>query len=394
MSIYRMLWCSLRVLWSDKQYDIIFVDQVSAVIPFLKLKKNAKVVYYCHYPDLLLAQNKTRPSLIKEKYRMVIDWFESITTANCDELLVNSKFTKSVVLKTFPFLKQMPFLEPKVVYPAINTKQYQSINDKITNKRITFLSINRYERKKQVDLAIKALNKLLSMVKNKENIKLIIAGGYDERVSENKEYFNELIEFCKNMQLNYQFLAPEMLERDQDDEKINDDALILDNKNVDTSASIYFITKFPDSQKEALLKECSAVLYTPQNEHFGIVPIEGMLAMRPVIACKSGGPLETIIDGETGYLCESKEDEWANAMKKIVDDKELVIKLGKAGRQRVIENFGRKELEKVMEKVVNDVKDKRFSLPPEIRAQTWLIIALLLWTFVNVTPILLVLSKL
>lgn len=36
-----------------------------------------------------------------------------------------------------------------------------------------------------------------------------------------------------------------------------------------------------------------------QNEHFGIVPLEGMAAGRAVIACNSGGPLESIVDKHT-----------------------------------------------------------------------------------------------
>jgi alpha-1,3/alpha-1,6-mannosyltransferase len=44
------------------------------------------------------------------------------------------------------------------------------------------------------------------------------------------------------------------------------------------------------------------LLYTPANEHFGIVPIEAMHLGCVVIACNSGGPLESIEDGETGFL--------------------------------------------------------------------------------------------
>lgn len=66
---------------------------------------------------------------------------------------------------------------------------------------------------------------------------------------------------------------------------------------------VRFIRSFTDAEKRKLLEECSAVVYTPSHEHFGIVPIETMAAMRPVIAVNNGGPLESVADGETGFLC-------------------------------------------------------------------------------------------
>lgn len=35
---------------------MVIVDQVSAVIPLLKAATAAKVLFYCHFPDMLLAQ--------------------------------------------------------------------------------------------------------------------------------------------------------------------------------------------------------------------------------------------------------------------------------------------------------------------------------------------------
>lgn len=48
------------VIQNDRQrrpvYDVIIVDQVSAVVPLLKLLlPRSKVLFYCHFPDLLLA---------------------------------------------------------------------------------------------------------------------------------------------------------------------------------------------------------------------------------------------------------------------------------------------------------------------------------------------------
>lgn len=49
-------------------YDVVIVDQVAVVIPFLKYLTRSRVLFYCHFPDMLLAQRK---SLIKRVYRWV-----------------------------------------------------------------------------------------------------------------------------------------------------------------------------------------------------------------------------------------------------------------------------------------------------------------------------------
>jgi alpha-1,3/alpha-1,6-mannosyltransferase len=56
------------------------------------------------------------------------------------------------------------------------------------------------------------------------------------------------------------------------------------------------------------------VLYTPAHEHFGIVPLEAMARARPVLAVASGGPLETVLHRETGFLSDGVPMDYANAV--------------------------------------------------------------------------------
>lgn len=63
---------------------------------------------------------------------------------------------------------------------------------------------------------------------------------------------------------------------------------------------VEFVKSPTDPEKFALYRECDTVLYTPPNEHFGIVPIEALQQRRPVIVCDSGGPAETVVEGITG----------------------------------------------------------------------------------------------
>ncbi len=70
-----------------------------------------------------------------------------------------------------------------------------------------------------------------------------------------------------------------------------------------------------------MLQSTDILLYTPANEHFGIVPVEAMWLGCVVIACNSGGPLESIVDGQTGFLREPKADIWAEMMIKLAKNK-------------------------------------------------------------------------
>jgi alpha-1,3/alpha-1,6-mannosyltransferase len=51
-----------------------------------------------------------------------------------------------------------------------------------------------------------------------------------------------------------------------------------------------------------------------------MVPLEAMAAQRPVVACASGGPLESIVDGETGALCPPTPAAFAHAAARLLLD--------------------------------------------------------------------------
>ncbi len=96
-------------------------------------------------------------------------------------------------------------------------------------------------------------------------------------------------------------------------------------------------------QRSWLLKSSStkALLYTPTNEHFGIVPVEAMICGLPVLACDSGGPVESVVDGpgRSAYRagCVAPQaDLWAEVVKEIDS-------LGEADRNAISKRGGRNE---------------------------------------------------
>ncbi|XP_022142935.1 alpha-1,3/1,6-mannosyltransferase ALG2 isoform X2 [Momordica charantia] len=300
----RCIFVTLCMLFMWPSFDVILADQISVVVPLLKLKRSTKVVFYCHFPDLLLAKHTT---ILRRLYRKPIDLIEESTTGMADLILVNSKFTASTFANTFKHLNAQG-IRPAVLYPAVNVDQF----DEPHSSKLGFLSINRFERKKNIGLAISAFAKLGTLEGgilqdyNAADVSLIIAGGFDKRLRENVEYLEELRNLAER-------------------EGVSD--------------QVTFITSCSTLERNALLSQCLAVLYTPEDEHFGIVPLEAMAAYKPVIACNSGGPVETIKNGTTGFLCSPNPQEFSLAMAKLIQDPQMAARMGREARQHIIESF-------------------------------------------------------
>lgn len=300
----RMMYAAFYIcLFSDLKPDVIVADQVSNSIPILKLCSRAKIIFYCHFPDQLLTDRKT---FWKRAYRKVMDSLEEVTTRMADLILVNSLFTSGVFRKTFTTMRHVT---PSVLYPSLNTDMFDRLANQSDDEKdgcFTFLSINRYERKKNIRLALEAFANLMQQT-NDDSLKLIVAGGYDYRVSENVEHFKELRTLANYLNI---------------------------------SANVEFLRSPSDDKKVALLQNSDCLIYTPSGEHFGIVPLEAMYNQLPVIAVNDGGPTETVVDGETGYLRRPTCEDFAEAMTIMHQGGiKLKEKLGQNGRKRVMQHF-------------------------------------------------------
>lgn len=376
------MYLALKVsLVTINQLDAILCDQVSVCIPILRfLRPFIGIVFYCHYPDLLLS---SKSSFLKRVYRYPFDRLEEITTGLADIILVNSKFTQATFERTFTMLSGT---KPMVVYPCIKItedeqeQEQQELNNKnktTTTKSLSvipppplpndnpviLLSINRYERKKGINIAIEAMGLIHEKY---ANVHLIIAGGYDTRVAENVEHYNELVTIAKQCNLlDTKDKHQPMFETSRDairrilPDWINDDKKQAPYDPIQIGKKITFIRSFTDEQKQCLLRNCTAVLYTPQNEHFGIVPLECMVNYRPVIACNSGGPLESVNEypekDRTGYLCPPNPSAFAQAMENIVANREKALALGKNGYKHVRSQFSRTTFGATLNKILRTV---------------------------------------
>jgi glycosyltransferase involved in cell wall biosynthesis len=94
------------------------------------------------------------------------------------------------------------------------------------------------------------------------------------------------------------------------------------------SPRVEFIVSPSDEQLDALYRGAAFCLFTALNEDWGIVPLEAMARGKAVIANDRGGPRESIAHGQTGYLLEPDETQWANAIASLASDPELMRRLG------------------------------------------------------------------
>ncbi|MCD6361674.1 MAG: glycosyltransferase [Armatimonadetes bacterium] len=72
--------------------------------------------------------------------------------------------------------------------------------------------------------------------------------------------------------------------------------------------NVELVGKVPDEEIANYYARCRAFIM-PQEEDFGIAPLEAQACGRPVIAYRAGGALETVIEGETGLFFDAQEPE-------------------------------------------------------------------------------------
>lgn len=344
-AILRSLWLALAVILLHGPFHVIIVDQVSACLPLLRLLTSARLLFYCHFPDQLLS---SRTSLLKSLYRAPFDALEQASTSVAHRIVVNSGFTRTVFHATFTRITA----RPDVLYPCIHVDSHaEEPPPPPREARTLFVSINRYERKKGIHIAILALAQMKRDMPAKafDRLHLVVVGGYDTRVAENVEHYEELLQLARS-----NGLVPST--------DLGSDVTALlpafphsDTSIITTGGSVTFIRSCSDAQKAYLLRATSAVLYTPSNEHFGIVPLEAMAAYRPVIAVASGGPLESIVHESTGFLCEATPAGFAAAMTKIVNAPGQVAVMGRAGHAHVLARFSRQAFTQQLEAMCLDM---------------------------------------
>lgn len=307
-SLLRLLAPLLFARLDLSGYDIVIVSATGAYNPnFVKTKPGVHFCY-CHTPPHYLYGYPTArewkkywwvrvPAEIANHFLRLLD-FQS--AQKVDHFIANSK---NIAQRIEKFYRR----ETAVIYPPVDiaagpAARYPHptssltlraldggpplVSPAATNKDGYFLTGGRLARAKRIDLAVKACTKL--------GLPLKVFGrmfaGYGEELKR--------MAACPPKSAGRRWRP-----------------------------TVEFLGEVSDEQLAQLYAGCRALIFPTEDEDFGIVPVEAMSFGRPVIAFRSGGVVETVIDGKTGLFFDEPTVESLTAAIKRFSD----LPAGKAG---------------------------------------------------------------
>lgn len=229
-----------------KGYEtLIFSGSVAPLA--VKHSSAGKNIYYCHTPprfiyDLRDYYLDTATRLQRPVLKALIAYLQpryEEAIGKMDKVFANSKNVQGR-------LKRYLGVDSEVLYPPVNTERFNWLSD-----GGYFLSTARLEPLKRVDLIVEAFKQMPEQ-------QLIVTSGGSQL---------------------------EALQK-----------LAGDAQNIEFSGWV------TEERLAELVGHCKATIYIPQDEDFGMSPVESIAAGKPVIGVCEGGAKETIDHGVNGIL--------------------------------------------------------------------------------------------
>jgi len=113
-------------------------------------------------------------------------------------------------------------------------------------------------------------------------------------------------------------------------------------KQLGISKRVEFVGRVDSSQVPVELDKLDiyVALSRLDSESFGVAIIEAGAAGRPVVVSDAGGLPEVVLDGQTGIVVPKEDSQAAaDAIMKLVLDRELRVQMGESGKQHVIDTY-------------------------------------------------------
>ena len=233
-----------------ESFDLSDFDKVlSSSAIFSKgliLKPSTKHICYCYSPTRFLWDRNLNDQLsvynyqwLRLIYKHLLRLWDRAAADRVDQFVAISKVVQDRIKKYYR-------RNSIIIYPPIKELKIETF---IVNRKLKienyYLIVSRLYKYKNIDIAIEAFNKL--------NYSLVIIGAGPDR------------ERLKHL----------------------------------AGQNITFLGEQDDSTLAQYYDACRAFIM-PQEEDFGLTPIEAMSFGKPVVALRRGGALETVIEGQTG----------------------------------------------------------------------------------------------
>ena len=258
------------------KFDVIITSATGAYFPNSLNKKSAKLICYCHTPPRYLYGLPTARKFTQNKFiKFIINILNHFLrlwdfrySQNVDQYVANSVTTAARIQK---FYRR----NSVVINPPVDLPKSSILKSKIINHESYFLAGGRLAQAKRFDIAIEACNQL--------GLKLKIFG----------RDFSGVLDQLKKISASSAkaFAAAE--------------------------SNIEFVGEVNQEEKAKLYQNANAFIFSADQEDFGIVPVESMAYGCPVIAYRSGGVTETVVDDKTGvFFNELTAESCAQAIKK------------------------------------------------------------------------------
>ena len=281
---------------NDSGYDIVYCEQDQFTMTPVIFKYLTKPsVYYCQQPirnekilDKVNSQ-KTRAGifnnpLIRPFANMFVNYVETRDYERDIEfaeystnLLANSYFSHENILRQYG-------KNAHVSYIGVDNEKFVPLNLKRDNY---VLSVGTCIPPKGYDFVIRSISRIPKDIRPE----LVIVGNSSDEL---------WVEYLKNL---------------------------AEEKNV----KLDILTMISDDELINLYNKAKMVVYAPYLEPFGYIPLEAMACGTPVVGIKEGGVRETVLHNKTGLLTQRDENDFANAIIRLIKDEELWKRLSATG---------------------------------------------------------------
>ena len=298
-SFTQVMRASLRIMKTDlplEHFDALVVSS-EGVGDFINFRNHDRpVIAFCHTPLKIIHDHQSRDYYLQNhpdvflRYQIFSTVFKLVDGAAWryySTVIANSQEVKNRILRAnLADDSKITIIHPGVDVANIKPSwQYEPY----------FLLPGRIMWQKNIQLGIQAFKKFKEQT-DCPDFKLIVAGMVDEK---SQPYLQELKDIA------------------------------------DGISGVEFIIEPADQDLFALYESSYAVLFTARNEDWGIVPLEAMAFGKPVISIARGGPLESVVDSQTGYLLEDDPTTFSKAMGDLAMNPSLVRDLGKSAYEHV-----------------------------------------------------------